>query len=400
MTLIHKKADEIASFIKAAFLDQNGVFYSQLDAATRGLVTHETTKGGVPHEWFDGFDLPGFWLYENAGMTTGSYLAALCISGTPEERKRAYQGIKWLYEQGKNQEEGFIPKPYGGKFYPQTSTDQVLYVMYALDAYYPLADEAEQNTIRRMIVKMAEFWMKRNYIFDYYYVKDMKWPPLRFPPLLLTAWRYSGDERFRKEAYRILDENIEWLPEHSKVFVRKGLSDFEKEHDVRIINQAADAVSMDIMNLDLMLRCDPNEPYRKRFVDAMKISWKEGLLTLLEDGHYEGLLFYDMKTGEVRRPRQDENPINGVWQPYSSAWSTMIVRAGLIACKYLPEQREEIVTAAKHVLKKIGLENCSYKERGENFKEEQLYQYRFLSGDGIANWLWAANLLLKLENQK
>lgn len=397
---LQKKTEDIEAFIKSNFLDAHGIIYSQIDAQTRGPVTHETTRGGKPHDWFDGFDLPGFWQYENAGMTTGSYLSALCINGSPEDQEWAYHGIKQLYDWGKELEEGFIPKPYGCRFYPQTSTDQVLYIMYALDSYYAFADEMKKNEIRRMIVKMAEFWMKRNYHFDYYYVKNMEWPPLRFPPLLMTAWRYSGDERFRKEAFRILDENLEWIPEHSKVFVRKNISDFEKEHDVRIINQAADAVSMDIMNLDLMLRCNPGEQYRERFIHAMQVSWKEGLLAILDNGLYEALLFYDMKTGKARRPRPEENPPNGVWQPYSSSWSTMIVRAGLIATQYLPKKCDEIKKTAHHVLAKIGPDNCSYQENGENLKDDQLYRNRFLSGDGITNWLWAAKLLLQLENQK
>ena len=154
------------------------------------------------------------------------------------------------------------------------------------------------------------------------------------------------------------------------------------------------------MNLDLLIRCEPEGKYRERFIKAMEVSVKEGFMTICDNGRYEALLFYDMNTGKMRLPRKYEHPDMDDWKTYTSSWSTMIVRAALIASQYLPHKQKEIFEMSEFVLSKIGLENCHYAEKPANLCEHERYKYRLLSGDGISNWLWGANLYRKFKKQK
>lgn len=387
------KNTEISKFIKDHFLDENGVVYSTIDRVTEGIVTDKTVEGGQTPDWYKGYTLAEFWQYENSGMATGAYMNALCLNGAAEERRRTYNALKWIYDMGKQLEEGFIPKTYGGRFSEQTSTDQVLYVMSGMDAYYPLAAPEEKREIEHMIPMMTHFWVNRGYKYHYYYLKDMLWPPLRFPSFLVAAYHYSGDEIFKREADRILRENLDFFPENSKIFVRQELSDFERKNKVRIINQMADAVTMDVMNLDMLLRFEPGSEFAQIWLKGIETIWNEAKLTLHPDGKYGTVLFYDMSAKTARPP----DPGDWQWQGTKSGWSTMVVRAGLMAEKYLPEQRDEIRVATHNVLSKLGPRDCTYYEDAENFPPEMRFKTRFLSGDSITNWLWAYELYQALN---
>lgn len=388
--------EQFDEFIDSYFLDANGIIYSEIDAKTLaplGKAFFDRFSDAAGDElgseatWGpDHFTATDFWLYENCGMTTGSYLNSLCCAlrtpggDTPDIRRRAkrsFNALKYIYSIGETLEKGFFPKIWGNKLSHQTSTDQCLYAVHSMYNYYPFATAEEQNEIAEITVNIADYWYRRKYILTYYKIKDMVWPPLRFPPLLMLAWKCSGNEEYRREALRILEEHRAEVPEY---LVRDNY-----------IYASADCMTMDTMNIELMTEYAPlPEEWRALMQEGLKKEWSQRKQTLTPDGYYWSGLNFDLNANKVIyddtcRPR--------------SAWSTMIVRAGLEISRYFPELYPEAKAAAEIVLNQLKPEDMVYYRLEDigMFKPEQQYKMHFLSGDAIANRQWAARLLVELE---
>ncbi len=383
-----EKMQEFEAYLEAHFLDENGVVYSQIDGEKERPLTKEFFRRHPDAERFwHGVKISpaGFWMYENCGMTTGSRLAGLCSrmrtpgGDSPQVRElahRAFHGIRHIYEVGQEFDRGFFPKIWGNRLSRQTSTDQYLYAIYAMHDYSPFADAEELAMIREMIPAMVDFWYRRKYVFDYYYVKDMVWPPLRFPSFLMMAHLYTGKNEYREEALRILKENLHKIPENSR-----------RKHG-RLYAEA-DAVTMDVMNQEILLKTAPvPEAYHETLRRGMKIMWDEAKQTLTEDGFTRFSVPCDPETGKMLNEPEKFGPRMG--------WSTMIVRAGLLAARHVPEMRQEALSAAEDVLTKLTVKEMYYMHPGDLAllpPDRPECQAHFLSGDAIANALWAAALL-------
>ena len=383
--------DEFDRFIEDHFIDAHGVVYSQIDVATLQPLQDDFFRswgGDNTDTWGGGwgedhFSAAEYWSYENCGMCTGAYLNSLCcalrLPGIDEEdvrrrAKRTFDGLVYIYRIGQAWERGFFPKIWGNRLSHQTSTDQVLYAMHSMHNYYPFSSAEDRKSIEEMIPAMAEFWMNRNYVLSYYHVKDMVWPPLRFPSFLMLAWKYSGKEKFRKEALRILDENIGRIPENSR---RKHGS----------LYAMADAITMDTMNHEILLDFAPvPEHYRKVLLDGLRIMWEEGKATLTPDGFHPFSVPCDPITARPTAGPEKNGP--------RMAWSTMVVRAGLEMARLLPDLLPETMAAAEIVLKKLRPEEMYYYHPAdaEKLPEKNRYKACFLSGDAIANRQWALHL--------
>ena len=404
--------DNFDPFLENYFLDANGVVYTGILLDTLRPPENEFFQRYLPADekpvskktlqmptlhtvWGpDAFSLADFWAYENCGMTTGAYLNALCSAlrtpgcDTPEIRKRAkrtFDAQQYIFRIGSQWEYGFFPKIWGNRFSYQTSTDQMLYTIHSMHNYYPFASPEDQAEITRLIPAMADFWMKRNYILTYYNRENMVWPPLRFPSFLMMAWKYSGEEKYRKEALRILEENKNHIAEH-----------LVEEHwaEPHILIHSADAVTMDTMNIEMMTDFAPlPEPYRQLLLDGLKKVWLQRKKTLCSDGFYWINMLYDLKTG-IATPQKSGCPRSG--------WSTMIVRAGLEISRLIPEFYPEAKEAAELVLSSLKPEEMYYyhPDDAEQLEPHLRYKTRFLSGDAIANRQWAYYLLQEMEAGK
>ena len=109
--------------------------------------------------------------------------------------------------------------------------------------------------------------------------------------------------------------------------------------------------------------------------------------------------FLDLETGRVRQAASSQ--IIGC-HGCRSAWSTMIVRGGLLAALWNPWEREGILKRAKEVLAKfsdVRQFNYLHPEDAERLPVEQRYRTRFLSGDSIANFLWSVRLIQYMEGK-
>ncbi|MBO5723785.1 MAG: hypothetical protein J6S58_03060 [Lentisphaeria bacterium] len=384
---------DLQKFFDEHFVDGTGVVYSQINGETFKVLEDDFFPADlVPRHWEKDFPTEAeFWTYENCGMTTGGYLSTLCCRlasghGTEKERtsllrqaQRTFKALRYIYEIGSQWEEGFFPKIWGNKFSHQTSTDQYLYAMFGMDQYYSFASEEERFLIREMIIAMTEFWMKRKYTLTYYHVNDMVWPPLRFPPFLMLASKYAAGEKkeiLYQEGMRILMENLHKIPENSR---RKSGRIF----------QVADAVTMDTMNIILMLENGSlPSSVRSVLLEGMEKMWFEARQTLTEDGFYCTSMPCDKESGRV---------LPGTEAQYGprSAWSSMIVRAGLQMSCYLPHLKEETLSWAQLVMEKLTPGTMYYYHPAdvERMAGKPCYTSRFSSGDAIVNCLWTASLL-------
>ena len=400
---------EFVQFLEKHFIAPENVIYSQIDKQTFLPVTEELFKDcpsreenpeliGHAYACVPGFTRSEFFSYEDTGMSTGATITAAAMEykrtknpAALDRVKRLFSGIKNICARGAELEEGFITKFYGGKLTMQTSTDQCLYLMWGMDACYDLLSADDRAFIEKQIPAIVDFWVRHNYTWSYFEHKDMVWPPLRFPPMLLMAWHYSGEARFKKEADRIMAENIAFVPEfdHLTAFPGRIFSDYELKNNVRSLFNIAACVIMDVMNLSLMLRYEPDHEFAPIWKKGIAAIWDQGRRVIKEDGFASSDAFYQPDTGKTVLP-YDDYP-----QPWAAktSWSTMIVSGGLLGLSHMPEKREEVLKYADLVLGKLAPEDMIYKEELHNFPQAWCYQDKTLSGDAISSYLWSYELL-------
>lgn len=400
--------DEILQRLNECFLTPEGMVYSALDKRTCKPPTEETFAGAAKDiseltetnafdAFVEGYTRSELLSYENTGMTTSAALVAAVMeykrtssADVLERAKKLFKGIRRICEVGAAFEPGFITKYYGARFTYETSNDQCLYCICGMDAYYEIASSEEKSFIEKQIVAIAAFWMRHKYRYTYFQWKDMQWSPLRFPSLLTIAWKYSGDELFHKESNRIMSENIDCVPEFAMIprYRNRRYSDFEEKNNVRYFSNMSDAVSMDIMNFSLLLRCDPESEFAPQWKKGIEMIWDEGHRVILPDGRCYTLALYRMEDGKTVEPGED-CPL-----PWAkTSLSTMIVRAGLQGLPYMPERREEIIRLARLVVNSLGPDDLTYCDELRHHPDSRLFIERLFSGDAISNWLWTWELL-------
>lgn len=408
MKTLLNNAERFEQYLDTHLVDENGLVLTVIDARTEAPLTEDTFAGGIPEGWHDwcvpGFTRPEFGGYENVGMTTGAYLNALVhkyhVTGAAEtlEKIRAKAGaLLRVAELGRELEWGFFPKCYGGRFSLQTSTDQVQYVMSALDNCYGLLDAETRLRVADLMVSMVEFWRKRDYKYTYFIYKDMAWPPLRFPPLLYLASKYSGDPIYRREAEALTAIHWKDIPQNSR-FRQRELGEYEKKHGVKIIEALPDCVGMDTLNAELVLRTVPDTAYAETWRESMLVMWREGERGLAPDGNCYTTLFEDLHTGELRQADDFDPAVH--CHGARTGMSTMILRGGLQAARRFPGECHEILARVRNELLKFDVpRQFSYIESEDAVRLPERFRFksRFISGDALTNYLWNCWLLAELE---
>jgi hypothetical protein len=159
----------------------------------------------------------------------------------------------------------------------------------------------------------------------------------------------------------------------------------------------ADAVTMNVMELDYLLRNDPDNSWSEIWKKSMRQIWEEGKLTLAPDGTMYINVLVDMNTHETRRPEpaficdeQEAGSWNWVGHRYISGartgWSTMMARAAVQAYAHLHDS--EMITTMKHILTSINKTGLTYYDDAERFLPEIRHETQLYSGDAMGNWLW------------
>jgi hypothetical protein len=407
---LHQRAREIEDWVEEAFIDSNGIFYTYLDTKTGGPLTDASfAPGQVPIHLpgTEGFTAAEWHNYENTGMTTGAYLQALLYRYEMErdatamrQARRCFEALKYNYDLGRQLEEGFLPKLYGNRFSEQTSSDQVLYVMLALDHFHLHASDAEKKLIDRMIANLIGFWVRRGYRYKYFWHQDMLWPLGRFPSLLLMGYKHGGGETFKKEYDRLLAMGVNKEPVELRLAPKlRGevpATPYEIKHQAWLIGEMEGAVSMDTMELDYLLRNDPANEWAGYWKKSIKQIWDEGKLAMAPDGTMYVHVLVDFKTRKPRRPepeyfRESEGPHDWIGFRYiagaRSCDSTFLARSAVQAEPHLrdPEMRD-IARLVLHSIDRDGLRTYYDPDR---YPPELKHRTEFYSGDGTANWLWA-----------
>jgi len=400
---LREKAIQIENWLDAHFVDQNGAVYTLIDQASlrpaQETLFHDAgARKGVGDFSVDGYERSELAAYENCGMCTGAYMQALLYQYRVEHNRetlkkvrRCFTALKRIFEMGKQLEPGFFPKIYGNRFSYQTSTDQVLYAVMAMDHFDEFASSSEKAEIDLMIPLMINFWVKRNYQYTYFHLKDMQWPLIRFPALLLLACKHSQDAVFKDEYKRLLAQGFTMAPEFAQLKEKQAGKvkpcEYEKKHNAWLVVNMADCITMDVMELDYLLSNDPGNPLARTWKNSLMTMWNEAKITLAPDGKYYSQVLVDMKTGEVRRTpgyQQGDRDYHGA----KSGWSSMIARAAVTVAKYYPPD-DAILASVSNVLNFLDVNDFTYYDEPERFSPEFRFNTRFLSGDAIANWLWA-----------
>ena len=404
---LFEKAELFGKYTHERLIDPNGIVYSSINDRTEKPWAAKDLKPDDDFLKVEGFETWELLNYENSGMTTGAYLAAQSFRyrATDSEQameyaRRAFEGICRIYEIGSQKEEGYFPKPYGGRYSEEASTDQYLYAMKGMMIYLPIAAEDHVSAIRRMIPKMAEFWMKRGYRRSYFGIKDMLWPLARFPSLLIMAYKVSGDEKYLDEFRRLNEEEKVYLkPGESQLasrLERNSLTDYEKQQGKGFLLGGLDGcAAMDIMELDECLQY--SDEHREYWLKSMKQMWREGQLGLTHNGLSRFRFFYDPSTGKISAPHpghtSDSNPLN--WDFWSwtgnilTPHSTMLARAGVNVAKWLPaEHAEEVIYK---ILSKLELNQMRQyiDPDGKQMLEKHRFMCHQICCDAVVNWLWA-----------
>jgi len=399
---LYEKAIKTENFLRQHFIDENNVVYSFLNINSlkppdESMFIQNLSDMINMDFHVDGYSRSEVAAYENCGMCTSAYMQSLLFRYSIEKNSemlksilRCFEALKYIFNKGRQFEEGFFPKIYGNRMSLETSSDQVLYVVTALDHFYKYASEELKPEIDEMITKMVMFWVRRNYIYTYFSRIDMQWPLMRFPPLLLLAYKHSNDGIFKKEYDRLLSEGFTREPEWAQLKKKKQglikLSEYEIKRNAFLISNMADCFTMDVMNFDCLLTNDPDNPLRSQWLEGIMTMWNEVKITLASDGKYYSQVLVDMTNGETRRTDgyEKEDTNHGA----KSGWSTMVARAAAMSLKYFPDNTG-LRDCVKNVLSKIGTNDMTYYDEAERFFPRYRFKTQFLSGDSISNWLWA-----------
>ena len=400
------KAELIEDYVEKYLVDQNGIIYSAINNLTGKPWTEEDLKLS------DAFKLPGVlpWellSYENCGMTTGAYLAALTAkyrtTGNSADlilAGRCFDGLQFIYETGKQKEEGFFPKIYGGKYSEQISSDQYIYAIKGMDLYYDIAPVGHRKQISRMVGKMVEFWMKRRYRYNYYTIQDMQWPLGRFPAFLIIAYRITKEQKFLDEFNRLNREESVYLhPADSALLNLKSrtLTEYEKQNGNRyLLGALEDCAGMEIIALESCLKYSSD--FTEYWKQSMKLILQEGKLALTPENLAYRQVLYDPaagRTAPISEAKMLEEKCILDWQWFSwrgnvlTPRSTMLARAGFQIQKWLPE--ENTAELSLRILNDVRLDQMRHflDPDGRQILPGHQYMTESICADAIVNWLWA-----------
>ena len=392
------------------FLDHHGIAYTYLDTETEQPLTDAFFQPEDAPICHPGVTPAGWHRYENCSLTTAAYMMGLLYRYTVEKdpvaldrARKCYRALKHIYEAGKQLEEGFLPKLYDDKFSEETSTDQVLYVMYALDFFHQFATAPEKAEVDQMMTHIVNFWVKRNYCYTYFWMKDMPWPMNRFPTLLLMAYNHSGDPIFKKEYDRILATGVTHEAVEARLFLKRKPEyepiPFEKKMNAYLLGELDGSVSMGIMEMCYLLKHDPQNTWAPNWRLSIQQQSDEANLVLAPDGTMYVHVLVDMETGVSRRMepgffREEENEGHsmGDWVGFRyasgsrSCDSTFIARALVQAHVHMHDA--EMDAAARNVFQSLDIKGMRSYYDPERYLPELRHRTRLYSGDGTASWLW------------
>ena len=405
------KAESCEDLIEKSLVDQYGLVRSAVDIDTlrpfpKGYFDGKCIHDYPGHNWRD---FSEYMSYENVGMCSGAYLAALIWkykatnnSAVLKMAYRTFRGIKWLYDISQAVEEGFYCKCYGGKLSEQVSSDQYIYTFAGLDQFLEFADAETGKQCRDMCESMVRWWIGKNYSYPYF-GRDQNWPLERFPAFSWLAWKYTGKREFLDEFNRLCglnevrnripfgksrEEAIAELTTHEPYF------DFEKNTSLRAFSMMPENSESGFLSLEPMLKY--GAPEQGLWLEKARKMFDWNKRMHIEHGMAKVRMLYDTKTGEITSVEEvmdipvKSAPWNSrfygfIGKTNSAMQSVMFARAALGMYEYLKDP--EMLRISAEILKEVDLRRL-YWYNSKQFPEELKWMNKVFSGDAAVHWLW------------
>ncbi len=356
------------------------------------MPTAEDYKGAYKHRHLQGkteaeLGLPPMHVWrawENTSADTAFYLAAMSYkyrcTGDPKTLaicRRTLGALKYIYDLGaKNDEPGFLCKPYGGIYTNQTSGDQVQCVTVGLWAYRDIAPPEDRATIDEIAVGIADYQIKYRYMarpgryFAVTWDPDETWnafdwsDALIYVPVLNMAWRATGDTKYVSEIKRLYDKcGLE------KKWAAPGKS-FGGYTAFRMLYLPS-----------LMMEIDPvnQELWRSMMFNVYTIC-RTGVQP---DGTYYTSWYYDGDTGK-------STPTNAGWggQATRTGRDAIFARACVSAQRWFP--KEDLVGTARTIVDGLDVDTFRFVMPlpGETLSSEWRIEGELVDHDALTSWLW------------
>lgn len=412
---LRKRALEFENDIETCLVDNNGLLMSGIDISTmkpfpRGYFEGKNFHDYPGRSWSDYCE---FIQYENVGMCSGAYLAAMtwkyAVTKEPsalEKACRTFRGIKYLFDASQFIEEGYYCKCHGGKMSDMISSDQYIYTMWGLNEFMRFADAGERAQCVEMIDKMTSFWIRRDYSHPYY-GRSLNWPIERFPGFSWLAYHHTGKKKFLDEYERLcrLPEVIEKIPFCGyssledllkQTGEREAWSPFEEKTGLRLFCLDAETSESGFLSIAPML--EYNAPGRELWLNKVWQLYDINKCSITEDGLATHQLTYDKTTGKIAEVQElIHEPPSGPSRDFklggfcgcvrSGMWSPMFARSCVALQPYFPDQ--PILGVAAHILKNVTRDKLHwFKDVAGQFPPDIKWADNVYSGDGATHWLW------------
>lgn len=321
--ILEKRAAEFADVVANAAMDNEGIVRCLIHFDEKRPL-RDTDLSSVDFGLIRNKEPAAFVSYEDAAMTTGEFLASqtlrYIVTGDDKAKKladRAYNGLRFTYNLGRQKTEGYFPKPYGQKFSEHISRDQYLYSMAGMYQYLTIQANGDRDDTGQMITAMADYWISIQYTQSYFGLpaasQFLDFMASLFLGIIGIADTCSGEERFRREYDRLFFE--EQLGPRMKetlrgIFLNGGVYDggtYFRQHE--------NPIMMKTMAIDHLWDTDPKN--RDIWKDALFQLWEDDMLVMLDrtDGMNYWFMGFDPKENRtfLTPPgviSELENPLN------------------------------------------------------------------------------------------
>jgi len=407
MDQLEKRAKNFAMIIRDAAMDPEGAVRTAImREELRPITDNDMTEDAWRHK---GTSPAGFMCYEDAGMTTGGFLSGESlryeVTGDEEAKEnadKAFNGICWIYELGKEKKEGYFPKPYDRKISDQISRDQYIFAMTGLMNYYRITTDENREKIKRMMAHMANYWMSVDYTTGYLglaptsHLNDFMAP--LFLGIIHYGYAFSGDEKFLDEFNRLFSEEKlgERLPDNLVSQFQRG----ELYDGGMYLRQEENAIMMQTMAIDHLWDHRPEHAdlwkraliqYRDEELFA-QLDYETGMVYFMTGYNPEKREFYLTAPGPIE---ELTDPLDLKWIKWGgerkSAGSTQVAYSAAVIADRL--KCEETRDTAKMILEKMDIEKfsrcCVPDERHVPPGIDRERDEKFLDICYLAYWLWA-----------
>ena len=399
-----EKSAEFTSVITDIAMDEDCVVRCEIQADEMRPLTEKD----IPSDAFGykGTSHVGFYSYEDAGIATGIFLASQSLRykvthdmTAYENAQKAFAGIRFIYNLGKKQQEGFFPKPYDKKISQQISRDQYLFAMVGMKEFYDIADSQTRNEIERMMGAMGNYWISIDYRHTY-----LSLPASSnltdvmgslFLGIIRIAYEFSNDPVLLREYYRLLTE------EHLGARMSETLKELflsGKKYDGGTYYRTNEhSITMKTIATDCLWEYDPE--HVNLWQDALKKFWDNDLLVSFDpqDGLCYFVIKFDPKTSKTFTVNPGiipelENPLKLAclnWGGHhKTAMSVMLAYSATVIGNRLGN--ESAIKTARFILEKMNLDSF----RGfsvpnpRHYPPGEEYRSKILNISFLCTWQW------------